>query len=307
MNYESLPFVSVIIPVFNDAKRLKICLSSLENQTYPQSLYEVIVVDNASNEGEDIKEIVAEFKQAIAAYESVPSSYAARNKGISLAKGEVLAFTDSDCIPAADWIEKGVSHLLRVPNCGMVAGKIRIFFKNPNHLTTVELYESIMALTQKEFVEKDGYAATANIFTFKQVFERVGRFDETFKSGGDMEWGKRVAACGYQQVYAEDSCIDHPARYSFDQLYRRTVRYAGGHYDLIQKKSKSFWERNFNFCKSLAQDLTPPLMFAYNIVGDSRLKGVEQKIKVSLVMFFVRYVSAWEKIRLKAGKVSVRH
>jgi cellulose synthase/poly-beta-1,6-N-acetylglucosamine synthase-like glycosyltransferase len=48
-----------------------------------------------------------------------------------MARGEIVAFTDSDCIPATDWIEKGVDNLLRIPNCGLVAGEIAVFFKDP--------------------------------------------------------------------------------------------------------------------------------------------------------------------------------
>ncbi|HAA30818.1 MAG TPA: glycosyl transferase family 2, partial [Cyanobacteria bacterium UBA8553] len=81
MAHQSHPFVSVIVPVFNDAKRLKICLDALEHQTYPKHLYEVIVVDNGSDKNEDIEGVVAQFGQAIASYESIPGSYAARNKG----------------------------------------------------------------------------------------------------------------------------------------------------------------------------------------------------------------------------------
>ena len=50
MSKLSTPFVSVIIPVYNDPERLKTCLQALEEQTYPKSAYEVIVVDNGSDE-----------------------------------------------------------------------------------------------------------------------------------------------------------------------------------------------------------------------------------------------------------------
>lgn len=306
MAHLSGSFVSVIIPVFNDATRLKLCLAALENQTYPKSLYEVIVVDNDSDNNEEIEVVVAEFGQAGVTSESTPGSYSARNKGISLAKGEILAFTDADCIPMSDWIEKGVKNLLQVDNCGLVAGKIEIFFKNPAHLTMVELYESIMALPQKEFLEKHRYGATANVFTLKSVIEQVGTFDATLKSSGDMEWGQRVASFGYQQIYAEDTCVAHPARFSFKDLYKRTLRHAGGHYDLQNQKYSSVFQQNLMFLKSLIPDLIPPLMFSFNTFLDPRLKTIEQKAKVSLVMFFVRYVTAWEKLRLKAGRVSAR-
>ena len=304
MTHLSNPFVSVIIPVYNDAARLKICLEALENQTYRKDLYEVIVVDNASDEEQDIKGVVAQFDCA-ALYESIPGSYAARNKGISSAKGDVVAFTDSDCIPAPNWIENGVKNLLLVPNCGLVAGKIKIFCKNPHQITPVELYESITAFPQQKLLEQHRGGATANVFTFKHVFERVGVFDANMKSNGDIEWGQRVYSAGYQQIYADDTCVEHPARYSLDQLYKRTIRLAGGIYDLKIKKEPSFVKKNIIFLENLGQNLIPPLNFVANAFLDRNLNNIE-KIKVSLVMFFVRYVTAWELIRIKLGGAAAR-
>ncbi|NJM89025.1 MAG: glycosyltransferase [Hydrococcus sp. RU_2_2] len=306
MEHLSSPFVSVIIPVFNDRDRLKICLERLENQTYPNHLYEIIVVDNASNDGEEVKEVVAQFSQAFVTYESFPSSFAARNQGISLAKGDIIAFTDADCIPAIDWIEKGVKNLLFTFNCGLVAGKIEVFFKDSNRATPVELYESITAFPQKELIEKYNYAATANIFTFKNVIERVGNFDPHLKSSGDIEWGQRVAKFGYQQVYVDEICVAHPARSSFAQLFKRTVRLAGGMYDLYDKQSSSWLERNKMYVRELVKNLVPPVNFWLKILFKSNLKNLNQKLQVCWVMFLVRYISAGETLRLKLGGSSTR-
>jgi glycosyltransferase involved in cell wall biosynthesis len=303
------PFVSVLIPVFNDAEHLKICLDSLENQTYPKNLYEVIVIDNGSDTCQDIKGIVAQFKQARATYESLPGSYAARNKGIISAKGEVIAFTDADCIPAHDWIAQGVKSLLSIPNCGLVAGKINTLYKDSNKPTMVELYESIMALPQKEFIEKYKYGATANVFTFKSVIDHVGSFDSTLKSSGDFEWGQRVFSCGYQQVYADDACVSHHARHSFQQLYKKTIRYTGGRYDLQKKRNVSAFEFHKEFLEVLVKDfMSLPLVFIFHIFIDSRFKQInfKQRITISYVIFIVRIVNITEKIRLKLGGKSTR-
>ncbi len=298
--------VSVIIPVLNDAKRLKLCLEALEQQTYPKNAYEIIVVDNGSDPEECIEDITAQFENAIAAYESYPSSFGARNKGISLAKGEIIAFTDADCLPASNWIEKGVSKLLSVQNCGMVAGRVDVFFKDPDRATPVELYESITAFPQKELVERYQYAATANVFTFKKVIEQVGKFEASLKSSGDIEWGQRIAASGYQLVYADDACISHPARYSFSQLFKRTIRLAGGIYDLYHREKYSFLYRNQMYAIKLIESLVPPVNFVINVFLNSPLNGVKQKLQVSAVMFLVRYINAGEMIRLKLGGTSTR-
>ena len=122
MNVNKQKFVSVIIPVFNDTEKLQLCLKALENQTYPQELYEIIVIDN--NSDRNITEVTKQFKQVSLTQESKRGSYAARNQGIKIARGDLLAFTDSDCIPTANWLENGVNKLLLVSNCGIVAGKI---------------------------------------------------------------------------------------------------------------------------------------------------------------------------------------
>lgn len=293
-------FVSVIVPVFNDSEHLKTCLEALESQTYPKNLYDVIVVDNASDE--DIESVVSQFGQAGTTHESRPGSYAARNKGISLAKGEVIAFTDSDCIPAPDWIEKGVANLLRVSNCGLVAGKVEFFFNNPNQLTAVELYDSVTFLQQQKYVEERKFGATANVFTLKSVINDVGVFNDTLKSGADREWGQRVFSSGYKQIYADDTCVAHPARHSLDQLYKKTVRVIGGYQDAKKKKGYPFRE----FVMEVARDLSPPFRMFFRIWSNENLKGHKQKIQFTSIMLFIKYLQAWEKIRLQVGGRSTR-
>lgn len=297
MNKINLPIVSVIIPVFNDADSLKICLQALDDQTYPKNLYEVIVVDNGSKES--IEPIVREFKQARATYENQPGSYIARNKGISVATGEIIAFTDSDCIPASNWIEKGVSNLQRIDHCGLVAGKIEIFLKDLNSPTAVEIYDSLYAFPQNKYVAEYKFGVTANLFTFKTVFEKVGLFNPSLKSGGDYEWGWRVYSSGYQLLYAEDSCVAHPARRSFSELSKKTIRVIKGHYEL--KKTKIYPPAKF-ILGSIA-DLLVPFRSVPIVLLDKRLKGWNQKIKVIGVMVRIRYVKGWEKLRLELGEL----
>jgi glycosyltransferase involved in cell wall biosynthesis len=299
------PLVSVIIPVLNDAGRLQICLQALAQQTYPQDCFEVIVVDNGSEPGQAIAPVVAHFSNVTAAVEDFPSSFAARNRGILLAKGEVIAFTDADCIPAADWLEQGVQMLLQTPNCGLVAGRVDVFFKHPDRATPVELYERITAFPQQDLIERQHYAATANVFTFKQVIDRVGGFEADLKSSGDIEWGQRIATFGYRQVYADSACIAHPARDSFAQLFKRTVRLAGGIYDLYCR-NRSLFEQNLIYFKTLFENLVPPVNFVLMVSRHAELSSIWQKFQVSLVMCFVRYVSAGELIRLKLGGESTR-
>lgn len=304
---ENLPlFVSVIIPVYNDAEPLRLCLEALKQQTYSKDFYEVVIVDNGSDDQKHIAAIIQEFDFAIAEKEEKPGSYAARNKGISVAKGKIIAFTDADCIPAPDWIEKGATYLQKTINCGLVGGNIEVKASDRAQPSTVELYQTILAFRQQDCIEKNHYSVTANLFTWKEVINKVGNFNSQLKSNGDIEWGNRVYAQGYQQVYAEDVKVSHPTVSSFKQLRKKVVRYAGGAYDLRHQPEYSLLKQNWLFLKAVAFNLMPPVFFAVNNYSDPRMPTIQDKLKVILTMTLVRYITVLELIKLKLGGVSAR-
>ncbi|MGP1385615.1 MAG: glycosyltransferase family 2 protein [Thainema sp.] len=300
------PFISVIIPVFNDGERLQLCLAALAQQTYPRSHVEVIVVDNGSDPLDPIKAAVESYDNVILTFEATPGSYAARNQGIALAKGEVIAFTDADCIPVPDWLAKGAAQLDEVPNCGMVSGKVEVFFKRADQPTTVELYQSMTAFPQEFYLKQFRGGVTANLFTWSKVIDQVGLFDQRLKSFGDLEWGRRVYLAGYQQVYAADVVVNHPARHTWNQLYQRTIRTAGGVYDHFIQREPSWLKRYLMFGHLFAEDLIPPVNFTITTFRNPAVKGFTRKVKVSLMLLVIRYINAWEKIRLLLGGVSIR-
>ena len=286
------PFVSVIIPVFNDSEALEVCLTLLSEQTYPRESYEVIVVDNRSEE--DIEAIVDRFEGTVYGYEPYPGSYLARNRGISIAKGEIIAFTDSDCLPNRDWIEQGVSYLTQTENGGLVAGSIETCFHNPDRPTAVELYDRILAFPQKNYLEKTHFGVTANLFTFKHVIDAVGTFDEALKSGGDYEWGQRVYQAGYQQVYGEKAGVSHPARSTFSQLSKKIGRVVKGQYDLQEKAAYT----KQKFIRETLKDLVPPIKFAVGLYQKNQELTHLQKLQVTYIRFLFKYKRAWERMKL---------
>ena len=300
----SLPFVSVIVPVYNDFERLDRCLNALENQTYPNRLYEVIVVDNGSVSKMD--KIVRRYNQAIITVETTPGSYAARNKGINTSKGEIIAFTDSDCIPLSDWIEKGVNGLLSTPNCGLLSGRIDLYFKSKNKMTAVEVYEKINAFPQKNRLEKYNFGVTANLFTFKNVLDDVGLFKSNLKSAGDIEWGKRVHLSGYKQIYSENTCVLHPARNSIRQISKKTKRVVGGIYDLNKKNKYKISDIISDLRKLLRTILGLGKRFILGQPPSEKFNGLKEKIQYMLVCAFIGFVKIYEKWKLSKGTTSAR-
>lgn len=290
------PFVSVIIPVLNDPLRLQTCLQALAQQTYPPERYEIIVVDNGSDE--HIEPIILQFDRAQSTLEPKRSSYAARNRGIQLAKGDILAFTDADCIPTNDWLATGVERLTTTPNCGLVGGRIEIFVSDPQHRSGVEIYDQLYSFPQHIFVEQSHYGATANMFTFRRIFDAVGLFDASLQSGGDYEWGNRVYAAGYAQAYAPEVCVQHPSRSTLRELYKQRVRIARGHHTLKKRQALNFtpaslWQRPF-------PDLmyTAKVLFGRKFVRKLGISTPSERIGLVAAIWFVHYVELFEAMRL---------
>jgi len=291
MNGVLQPFVSIIIPFLNDVQRLKICLGALDQQTYPKDRFEIILIDNGSEESLDNLEA---FSANIhLSKETKPGSYAARNKGISLAKGDVIAFTDADCIPQPDWLAKGVAKLFHSPACGLVGGRIEVFCHSLDNPTATELYELLVAFPQERFVTRQHFSATANLFTFKSVFEKIGLFDANLKSGGDFDWGTRVFAAGYTQMYADDTCVLHPARYSIAEIAQKQARVVRGLYQIYSKEGYPFRL----LIRHIRHERPRPKDFL-NIGSDQRLKNRKQKVQVLFVMTIVKFVKVWKRTYL---------
>lgn len=216
-NVKNKPFVSVIIPTYNDWFRLDRCLSALSNQTYPREKFEIIVVNN--NAFDIVPEEIKKYKVNIFT-ECKAGSYAARNKGLSVAKGEVIAFTDSDCIPDQYWIDRAIDRFDQ--GCDRLAGHIRIFpmHSSPN---IAELYDMTFGFDQ-ETSASSGLSVTANMFASSSLFTKYGKFNDSLLSGGDTEWSRRVYRQGVGIEYAPEVIVQHPARRTLRELFHKRYR-----------------------------------------------------------------------------------
>jgi glycosyltransferase involved in cell wall biosynthesis len=227
----SVPLVTVVVPVWGEAPGLGACLDALGRQSWPPDRLEVLVVDNGAPPGAAASAAAGRPGVRLLGEEG-EGSYAARNRGIAEARGEVIAFTDSDCTAAPDWVERGVARLKATPSLGLVGGRIRLTFGDPGRPTSVELYESVASFRQESYVLRGRFAATANAFTTRAVLDRVGVFDARMKSLGDVDWGVRVQEAGFGLAYAEEVRVDHPARRTLAEFRARSARMAGGFRDL---------------------------------------------------------------------------
>jgi hypothetical protein len=189
-----------------------------------------------------------------------------------------------------------------MPEPGIVGGEVALFFQHPEQPTAVELFDIlIMYFDQRKNIEQQKFTVTANLFTFKHLFDQVGEFDGTLKSRGDREWGKRASALNYPVIYAPDVRVNHPARHSFGQLRNRIIRLAGGFEDLDAKnKALCTQQDRQEFSLSVR-----PSLETFIRIWQSQLT-VMQKIKVTWVGIAVKYLKVRERLRLKIWGKSTR-
>lgn len=220
------PFVSVIVPVFNGEATLAACLESLAAQDYPRDRYEILVVDNNST---DRTAAVAQSHAVRCVREDrVQGSYAARNRGIHEARGEIVAFTDADCVASPQWIRQGVAGFADA-SVGGVAGAIHPL--PPKTLAQRYAVET-RTLSQETALHENSFRPavyTANAFYRKTVLEQAGLFDPTVKSGGDADLAWRVQErLRLGIAFCPEAVVQHEHRDTVRALLRQRKNYGYG-------------------------------------------------------------------------------
>jgi cellulose synthase/poly-beta-1,6-N-acetylglucosamine synthase-like glycosyltransferase len=219
-----LPRVSVIVPACNAEHVIGDCLEALLAQDYPSDRMEVIAVDNRSTDG--TAAVMCRYPVRVLAERRVQSSYAARNTGLAVARGGVVLFTDADCVPQPGWALALVA-ALDDEDAGGAAGRIEAASGD----TLVERFQ-----VEERVLDAAGaftrpalpFAQTANAAYRRVVFERVGLFDPTLVSGGDLDLSWRMQRAGWGLAYAPGAVIRHRHRRTFGGLVRMYAKNGHG-------------------------------------------------------------------------------
>lgn len=295
--------VSVIIPVYNDVLGLERCLRALAAQTLPSDRFEVIVVDNGGTA--DLSPAIAAFPQAVLVRETTPGSYAARNRGIAHSKGELLAFTDSDCTPHPTWLENAVTQLSEGSRDVILGGRIEVYAQDPARPTYAERYELALAFPQEFYVKTRGYSVTANLITTRRVMDHAGPFDAKLLSGGDKEWCQRAVGQGFRLAYAGDVVVSHPARTSVAELVSKRRRQVGGQLERALRR----YPKAVAYGVVLGKSCAPPVMRLLRmrqIEGSSVFSCLYQSSVVVGVSTALQVGSSWEVLSRAWGSTAKR-
>lgn len=215
------PFVSIVVPVYDGQDTIQACIESLLNQDYDPGQLEIIVVDN--NSTDQTCEIVQKYPVKIL-HETIQSSYAARNRGAFESKGEIIAFTDSDCVPASNWIKTLISPFQSDPSIGGVGG--RVLSTEPQSdveefLSSIDLFGFYS--TDSTFLPT---LLTNNCAYQRMVFLKENGFNSNLFTAGDVDLSWRIQLNqGSQVAYNLEAYVYHKQRSTVKSMARLFRRY----------------------------------------------------------------------------------
>jgi glycosyltransferase involved in cell wall biosynthesis len=214
----SAPFISVIIPTYNRREKLLALLELLGAQTYSPPEFEVIVVDDGSTDGTApaVMEAARRSRVRIAClHQARGGPSAARNAGAAAARGTVLAFTEDDVTPEAEWLERGARYFLD---------------------STTAALEGLTRSTHSENLRSFESPGTrgflpCNLFVRRETFLNVGGFDPAYcdLSLGlyfreDADFGFRLLGHGDAVLFGPDVVVAHPEQFGAPRDILRHVR-----------------------------------------------------------------------------------
>lgn len=281
------PMVSVVVASYNGGRTLKACLDSLTRLNYPD--YEVILIDDGSTD--DTPQIASLYRNLLYVRQENRGLSAARNRGIDVARGEIVAFTDSDCRADEDWLYYLVAGLqsgefaglggpnLLPPDDSWIASAVMVSPGGPAHvMLTDRIAEHIPG---------------CNMAFYKWVLEEVGRFDPIFrKAGDDVDICWRLQQAGYQIGFNPAAFVWHYRRSTARAYLLQQKGYGAAEAMLVRKHPEYFnalggsiWRGRIYAAAKFAPTLRPPIIY-HGIFGSAFFQSVYASAPATTLMFF---------------------
>ena len=205
---------SIIVATHNRAENLRTLLQSLESQDPPGSEWEVIIVDNDSSD--HTKEISQTFQTKTGNFhylvEKRRGKSHALNAGIRIAQGDLVVFTDDDCIPEVGWLRSVISEFASDPSLSVLGGRVELYCKHDRPVTLRTYRDRILFSSTDQLFS---LVAGCNMAIRKTVFDVVGGFDPVLGPGTkmaaaeDAELLYRIFDRGFKIAYSPDVLVYH--------------------------------------------------------------------------------------------------
>ena len=208
------PFISVVIPAKNAEDTLENCLKSLTELDYPKYKVEVIIADGLSTDR--TREIAENYGAQVIANPGI-RAVSGRNIGFEAARGELIAFSDADCVMDKDWLKNSIKYFAdeRVAGLGgpnLVPQDAPVFSKAVSLLFDYAFSFGGGAPTRVYDKVIESRAHGANAIYRASVLRRVMPIDEDMFAGEDVVMNQKIRRLGYKLLYVPDVVVHHYRR-----------------------------------------------------------------------------------------------
>jgi glycosyltransferase involved in cell wall biosynthesis len=286
-----VPLVSIVIPVFNGELTIKETVTSVLNQTFLD--FELIIINDGSSDS--TLDVLAEFKDTrvkIFTYTNSGLS-ASRNRGIDHALGEYISFLDADDLWTADKLEAQLNALQEYPEAA-VAYSWTDFIDERGNMLGIGIHYTVNGYVYPKLLEFFFIGSGSNALIRKQVFDEVGRFDETLTSAEDMDIFLRLAS-RYQF-----SAVPAP-----QILYRVTDNSMSRNVIRQERETLKVIDRAFSQepGKSLGHLKKSVYANLYGYLASHTLRGAPDKRRVPIAARFIWRTFINDPLTLKRGKL----
>ncbi len=216
-------YISVIVPFYNADRYIVRCVEGLLSQNYPLEHYEIIMVDN--NCTDNSAEIVKRYPCVRLFSEEKQGAYAARNRGVREAKGEIIAFTDPDCVPSNDWLQK-IAGAMDNSDVGVILGSHELARDSLcfSMLSAYEHEKNNYAFNSE--ISKLYYGHTNNMAVRRRLFDEIGTFVERYRGADTIFVRQCVDSYSCEIVrYLPQIRVRHMEIDSLSKLYQKFFIY----------------------------------------------------------------------------------
>ena len=237
------PLVSIVVPVYNRAHEIGSCLESLLHLDYPAWRREIIVVDDASRD--HTVSVVRGYDVRLIIQPKNMGQSAARNAGVQAAKGEIVAFIDSDCTADPNWLRELLPYF-HDPRLALVGG----YVDTPRGTSRLDLYEaahSPLNMGTKRVIGKGEdsvfYVPTCNMLLRKEMYIQTGGLDERLRVGEDVDFCWKLMSMGHRLMYTPEGRVKHKHRNRLLENFKRRFDYGTSEavlYDRYRQITKRF-------------------------------------------------------------------
>ena len=238
-DHNTTPSVTIVIPVRNGEKTIQQLLESLQKLDYDRNKVDVVVVDG--NSTDKTQEIVKKYPVKLV-IEKKKGLNRARNMGIKQGNGEIVAFTDSDCIVPRNWIMKIVDNF-KDSKVSCVGGSAKALESDfVSQYADNSIVRLMPFFTKREELDKVKpffrHPAGCNMAFRRKVVEEVGYFDEDIQFGFDeVEFADRVCRAGYKMILDPEIFVWHKHRSTIADFLKQNFQYGKGS-GLVLKKNR---------------------------------------------------------------------